>query len=283
MVLTSAGEVLTNNHVIRGATTIKVVPGAGHSYPAKVVGYNVPADVTVLHATGATDLRTIAPDSSSRVKVGEAVAAFGNAGGTGSLTSSSGTVTALQRSITVSDDQGDSDALANLVETDAPAPARRLRRTGARRGRQRRRYGHRRLVLVQLLCSRGARDHAIPINRALAIAKQIASGEGSTTVHVGSTAFLGVATITPHAAGPDASTRSGATIAGIARGGPAAAAELAAGDSILAVEGRRVSTPTALGSLILSEKPGARVSVKYTNRSGASRTADVTLASGPPQ
>ena len=54
MVLTSSGKVLTNNHVIRGATTIRiVVPGTGHSYTARVVGYDASADVAVLQATGA--------------------------------------------------------------------------------------------------------------------------------------------------------------------------------------------------------------------------------------
>ena len=52
MVLTSSGEILTNNHVIRGATTITVrVPGTTRAYRAKVVGYDVTDDVAVLRAT----------------------------------------------------------------------------------------------------------------------------------------------------------------------------------------------------------------------------------------
>src|SRR6478736_6345436 len=57
MVLTSSGEVLTNNHVIRGATSIRiVVPGTGRAYTAKVVGYDVADDVAVLQASGASQI-----------------------------------------------------------------------------------------------------------------------------------------------------------------------------------------------------------------------------------
>ena len=61
MVLTSSGEILTNNHVIRGATTIKVVvPRTSRTYTAKVVGYDVTDDVAVLQAVGASNLKTVA-------------------------------------------------------------------------------------------------------------------------------------------------------------------------------------------------------------------------------
>ena len=54
MVLTSSGEILTNNHVIRSATSIKiVVPNTGRTYTAKVIGYDVKDDVAVLQASGA--------------------------------------------------------------------------------------------------------------------------------------------------------------------------------------------------------------------------------------
>src|SRR3954469_20519592 len=70
MVLNSSGEVLTNNHVIRGATTIRVVvPGPGRSYTAKVVGYSVSGDVAVLQADGASNLQTVSV-AGSAVKVG---------------------------------------------------------------------------------------------------------------------------------------------------------------------------------------------------------------------
>lgn len=284
MVLTSSGEILTNNHVIRGATSIKVVvPGTDHSYAAKVVGYDVSADVAVLQATNATNLKTIATDSSSGLKVGQSVTAVGNAAGTGLLTWSNGKVTALGRSITVSDDQGDSESLSGLVETNAPLQPGDS--GGPLLDSNGRAVAMDTAAEVSFGFSMGASGpgYAIPINKALAIAKQIESGNASAAVHVGSTAFLGVAVSTVGYAPQGESAASGATIAKVGRGGPAATAGLVAGDTITAIDGHRVSTPTALGAVILTKKPGARVSIEYTDRSGASHTVSVRLTSGPPQ
>src|SRR5438105_15910062 len=106
IVLTSSGEVLTNNHVIRGATAVKVVvPGTTHTYTARVVGYDVADDVAVLQAAGASNLKAVST-ASSKLSVGDVVTAGGNAGGTGTLTSAIGTITGLRQSVVVSDDQG---------------------------------------------------------------------------------------------------------------------------------------------------------------------------------
>src|SRR3954447_13443895 len=119
MVLTPSGEVLTNNHVIAGATTIRVVvPGSGKSYRARVVGYAVSDDVAVLQLSGASGLATVETDSSTPA-VGKKVPALETAGGTGGLTPAAGTVTGVDRSITASDDNGDSERLTGLIEVDA--------------------------------------------------------------------------------------------------------------------------------------------------------------------
>src|SRR5438552_13688490 len=84
MVLTSSGEVLTNNHVISGATTIHVVfPKSGHTYKARVLGYDRTADVALLQLQGASGLRTVSIGS-TKLSVGTTVTARGNAGGDGS-------------------------------------------------------------------------------------------------------------------------------------------------------------------------------------------------------
>src|SRR6185503_693076 len=120
IVLTSSGEVLTNNHVIRGATDIRIrVPSTGRSYSAKVVGYSVSDDVAVLQASGASNLKTTPIGDSDSVDAGESVRALGNAGGTGRLISASGTITGLGRSISVNDEQGGSENLSGLIETNA--------------------------------------------------------------------------------------------------------------------------------------------------------------------
>jgi len=128
---------------------------------------------------------------------------------------------------------------------------------------------------------RGSRDadgYAIPINTAVAIAKQIEAGKASATVHVGPTAFLGVSVASDDLGG------SGAAIAGVVPGGAAAAAGLTSGDVITSVHGRDVTSSATLRAALLLEKPGARVSVTYVDlTTGGSETVTFTLGSGPPQ
>ena len=96
IVLTSGGVVLTNNHVIRGATSIKVVDlDNGRTYQAKVLGYALSADVAAIQLQGASGLQTAPLGSSDDVKVGQLVTTHGNAGGAGGTPSSSpGRITA---------------------------------------------------------------------------------------------------------------------------------------------------------------------------------------------
>ena len=120
MVVSSSGEVLTNNHVIRGATSISVVvPSTGRRYSARVVGYAIGADVAVLKLTNASGLTTVSLGSSAGLRRGDPVTAVGNAGGTGRLVSASGTIRALGQAITVNDDSGGTARLTGLIRTDA--------------------------------------------------------------------------------------------------------------------------------------------------------------------
>src|SRR6202007_1339473 len=100
------GEILTNNHVVNGATSVSVTDvGNGKTYKATVVGYDESQDIAVLQLSGASGLTTAATGNSSTVQVGDSVVALGNAGGVGGTPSvAAGTVTALNQSITASDE-----------------------------------------------------------------------------------------------------------------------------------------------------------------------------------
>jgi S1-C subfamily serine protease len=285
MVLTSSGEVLTNNHVISGATTIKVVvPKTGHSYKARVLGYDRTADVAVLQLQGASNLKTVSI-SSAKLSVGATVTALGNAGGNGSITSATGTVTGLGKSITASDDSGGSEQLTGLIETNAgvepgdsggPLVNSKGQVVGMDTAASSR-FGFQGISATDA--------YAIPVAKALAIAHAISSGKASSTVHIGATAFLGIeveSVNTPGFGGRGASA-SGALIAGVVTGGPAASAGLAAGDVITAINGHTVSSPAAVSALVLTKKPGATISVAYVGLSGATHTASIKLGSGPAQ
>jgi S1-C subfamily serine protease len=278
MVLTSSGEVLTNNHVIRGATAIKVVePKTGRSFTAKVVGYDASDDVAVLQASGASNLKTIPVGDSSALNVGDSVTALGNAGGTGSFRAASGTVTRLDRGITVGDDQGGSESLTGMIETNAAV------QPGDSGGPLFNTSGQ--VVGMDTAASVGngfdqaaASDgFAIPIDRAMTIAQQIIHGDTSDGIHVGGTAFLGVEVQANTYGG------SGAVITSVVPGSAADAAGLTAGDLITSVGNQVVSSPDALTAIVAAQKPGASVSATIVDQNGVSQTANLSLGSGPPR
>jgi S1-C subfamily serine protease len=266
MVLTSSGEVLTNNHVISGATTIKVVvPKTGHTYTARVLGYNRTADVALLQLKGASNLKTVSIGS-AKPSVGATVTALGNAGGTGRITAAAGTVTGLGKSITASDDTGGSEQLTGLIETNAGI------QPGDSGGPLV--NGDGQVVGMDTAASSG-------------FGFQDISARDAYAIPIGATAFLGIQVEFVGTPGlgyrVGGTLASGALIAGVVSGGPAASAGLAAGDVITAMNGHTVSSPAAISALMLTKKPGAKVAVAYVDRSGTSHTASVTLGSGPAQ
>jgi S1-C subfamily serine protease len=122
MVLTSNGEVLTNHHVVEGATSISVTDvGNGKTYKASVVGYDATADIAVLQLQDASGLQTVTTGDSNSVAIGDQVVGVGNAGGTGGEPSyAPGQVTALNQAITATDESGaNPENLTGLIQTDA--------------------------------------------------------------------------------------------------------------------------------------------------------------------
>jgi S1-C subfamily serine protease len=285
-VLTSAGEVLTNNHVIAGATTITVaVPGTGHRYGARVVGYDVRDDVAVLQLQGASNLKTVSL-ASSKPSVGQKVKAVGNAGGTGSLSSATGRVTGTGKTITASSDtSGGSETLMGLIETDAGVVA------GDSGGPLLDANG-KVVGMTTAAASTGtvgfqnvsASDaYAIPIGTATSIANAVEAGKSSAAIHIGATAFLGVQVASAGSLPPGLGNGgSGAAIVSVVPGGPAASAGLKPGDVITSVGGRAVASPSAVTALVLTKKPGATLAVGYVDTTGA-HTVTVLLGNGPAQ
>ena len=277
IVLTKSGEILTNNHVIRGATTIRVVdPGTGRSYPATAVGYSVADDVAILQVTGASSLHTVTLGNSSNVKVGQKVTAVGNAGGVGGRPAVAvGKVTGIGRSITATDGGGISEQLVNMIQVDAALqPGDSGGPLLNARGRV---IGVNTAGSSTFASSAGVEGYAIPINRAVTLAKQIVAGRSSATVHIGSTPFLGVSVGSP--ADP---TLTGLQILQIVSGSPAEGAGLAAGDTITAVNGKPVTSYDALTSFLLQYNAGVVLTVDYVDATGAEQTVTVTTGVGPP-
>jgi S1-C subfamily serine protease len=282
MVLTSDGEILTNNHVVEDSTAISVVVvSTGKTYTATVVGTDPTDDVAVIQLKDASGLATAKLGDSSTVKAGTAVTAVGNAGGTGGTpTSASGSVTAINQSITASDESGaNAEKLTGMIEVNAniqagdsggalyeDASGTIVGMNTAASSSSASRFG----------ASTATTGFAIPIAKATGIAKQIESGPETSTIHLGYPAFFGV-----QLSATGQSTTAGATISGVVKGSAAAAAGLAAGDTITAVDGKAIASATALSAVTATHKPGDKVSVTFTNTAGKSQSVTVTLGQGP--
>lgn len=279
MILTASGEILTNNHVIDGATNITVtLVTTGKAYRAIVVGTDPTEDIAVLQLQGAKGLTPAPLASNAAVAVGDAVVAIGNAGGLGGAPSVvTGTVEAINQTITASDVGGaNAETLNGLIQTNAPIQPGDS--GGPLVDQSARVIGIDTAASVGRRFSAGAaQGFAIPIGHALSIAQQIESGQASATVHIGLPGFLGVS-IAPASA---TSTVSGAVISAVIAGRPAASAGLHAGDVITAIDGQIVDSAKRLSALTHAHKPGDKVVVTWSDAAGTTHTASVTLATGP--
>lgn len=272
MILSRTGEILTNNHVINGATAFKVVDVTTHKkYTASVVGYSVSHDVAVLQLVHASRLRTIKLGRTTKVRVGQQVVARGNAQGRGGAPKvAQGRIIALHRQILAKDGSGNSETLNNVIATNAPVEP------GDSGGPLQDVLGRTIGMVTAGSTSGPHRGFAITIKHALAYANAIKKGKSSTTIHIGPTAFLGVSL-------RDTSTDTGAEIQEIIPDGAAGAAGLIAGDVITSLNGVTISSSADIRKEVLSLTPGTSVPIGWTDSSGTAHTGTITPASGPPQ
>lgn len=270
MVLTASGDVLTNNHVVEGATRILVTTVKdGKTYTASVVGVSPTDDVALLRLSNAKGLTTVPVGTSSSVRIGDEVISAGNAGGRNGLpTVATGNVVALNQTIQVRDELDDAtETLRGLIQTTVP-----LQR-GESGGPMFDDDG--KVIGINTAASQGFRNgaegYAVPIDRALSIVEQIRTGKETDTIHIGVRGFLGVRT---------QAGNGGAEVISVQSGSPADGAGLDAGNVITAVDGEAVPDPSALIKKIREHRPGESVTITWTTSDGQSRSAKVTLAKG---
>lgn len=277
VVLTSDGLILTNNHVIEGSTEITVtVPATAETYTATVVGTDATSDIAVLRLQDASGLTTASVDDDGDPAVGDTVTAVGNAEGGGTLMAATGTVTALEQSITTqSEGVSAGESLTDLIAVDADVVS------GDSGGALLDDEGE--IVGITTAASSGSADitgYAIPIEDALTVAQQIVSGQDTEDITIGYPAFLGVQLSTSSTGLPGA-TGTGAVIGGVIEDTPAAQAGLVAGDTITAVDGTAVTSGDDLSPALAAYAPGDQVTLTWTTAAGESQTATVTLIQGP--
>ncbi len=195
MIISKNGLVLTNNHVINGTTGLTATVVATHrQYHAQWLGYDKGSDVAVIQLVGASSLTTVPIGDSGSVKVGDSVIGMGNANGTGSIAAVPGTITALDQSITASDDgsgvaperlTGMIQTNANIIPGDSGGPLASID------GKV---IGMDTAASTNGVTSNNQQDigFAIPINKALAIARQIIAGHQGSGVQIDTSGFVGV-------------------------------------------------------------------------------------------
>jgi S1-C subfamily serine protease len=268
-IVISPSVVLTNNHVVAGATDLTVRSiGNGQTFPATVIGFDRNHDIAVLQLAGG-GLQPANIGNSDTVRVGEPIVSMGNAGGVGGTPSAvDGRVAALNQTVSASDAlTGSTETLNGLIQVDAgirPGDSGGPTVNAANQV-----IGMNTAASENYHLGRG-QGFAIPINEAMAIAGQIQGRGGSPTVHIGPTAFLGVGV-------NDANAGAGAVVRQVIPTGPAAGAGLTPGDVITSVNGQPVNSATALTNILDQHHPGENVTVGLQ-----SRTVNVTLADGPP-
>jgi putative serine protease PepD len=279
IVISPAGYILTNNHVVQPATTggkLSVVFPDKKSVPAEIVGRDKVSDLAVIRVHGVRGLQAAQLGSSASLTVGDQVVAVGSPLGlAGTVTS--GIISALDRPVEAGDLAGNTDDIIDAIQTDAAInPGNSGGPLVDSRG----------LVIginsaIATLSGGQIFDSgqggsiglgfAIPIDQAKRIAKQIIEQGYSTH------AIIGV-TLEARFTGNGARIGNPRGETAVQPGGPADHAGLKDGDVIVEVDGQRVTTADELIVAIRKRVPGARLTLVYV-RDGSRHTTVVTLGS----
>jgi S1-C subfamily serine protease len=207
MIISTSGLVLTNNHVIDATNGLTAtVVSTGKTYPAKWLGYDKGSDVAVIQLDGASGLTPVPLGNSSAVRVGNDVVAMGNAGGTGTITSATGFITGLDQAITASDsgDGASAEHLTGMLQTDADIV--RGDSGGPLVSTAGKVIGMDTAAASDTVTSQQVIGFAIPINKAMTIARQIIAGKPAQGIRVGAAGFAGV--LVPSSPGGGQSTET---------------------------------------------------------------------------
>lgn len=283
MIVSSSGEILTNNHVVTGSTSISVtVQGRSQTYSAHVVGVDVSQDVAVIQIDqNVSGLSTVTFADSSSLRVGNAVVAIGNALGQGGAPHvETGQIIALDQTITASEGGGTAETLNGLIQSDAviyqgDSGGALVNGAGQVIG------------MITAGQAQGFRSsastvgYAIASNTALSVVNRIRANEVASDLTYGQVGYLGVAVQSMDAAAAQQlglNVTSGALVTATPQSGtPAANAGIGRYSVIIKVGSSDVTSADTLGTAVKAHQPGDSVSVTWVDSRGT-HTATVTLA-----
>ena len=266
IVFDSAGDIVTNNHVVEGAKSLVVIASDGKQETATLVGSYAANDLAVIHVAPTSDFKAATFADSSLVKVGDVVLAIGSPFGLGE-TVTEGIISATGRT----QSEGNGVVLNGLLQTSAPInPGNSGGALVDINGK---------VVGIPTLGGADSRTpnqgsqaigFAINSNQVTTSAKQLISG--GTVTHTG-VAYIGVST--------QSATGGGAKITNVAAGTAAEKAGLQAGWTITAVGSHAIADTAGLSQVLAGYKPGDRVQVTVKLPDGSTRSVAVTLGERP--
>ena len=287
MIVSSTGEILTNNHVVAGSTSITVtVQGRSQSYSAHVVGVDISKDVAVIQIDSTVSgLPTVTIADSSSVQVGDTVVAIGNALGQGGAPHvTQGQVTALDQTITASEGSNQTETLSGMIQSDAviyegDSGGALVNSAGQVVG------------MITAGQAQGFRSsastvgYAIASNTALGVVNRIRAHELASDLTYGQVGYLGVAVQSMDSVAAQQlglNVTSGALVTATPQqGSPAANAGISRYSVITRIGSTTITSAETLGTAIKSHQPGDSVSVTWVNSSGT-HTTTVTLGAVNP-
>jgi S1-C subfamily serine protease len=283
MIITSNGEVLTNNHVIDDTVNIRAqIDGTGTVYTVKVIGYDANDDVALVQLENASGLPTIPIGDSSTLGAGDAITVLGNALGKGGTPAEvTGTVADLDQQITASDDSDDTETLTGMIEVSAAiepgdSGGPEINSAGKVIG----------MTTAGQTSGNPGREaassigFAIPINKAMQIITEIRAG-GGEHIHIGYAALLGVEVSTaepdtqPNCTTSEAST--GAWVSVVEPNSPASGTGLAACGRIIGIGGVSVANQNDLHNAMEGFVAGQTVTLTWMDSSAQTHSATITL------
>jgi S1-C subfamily serine protease len=263
IVFDARGDIVTNNHVVSGATSFTVTTSTGKRYKAKLVGAFAPDDIAVIRVSGA-GLQPATFADSSALQVGDIAIAIGNPLGLQSSVTQ-GIVSGIRQAMP----EPNNVTLPSVIQTSAEINPGNS--GGALVDIQGRVIGIPTLAATdpELGGSAPGIGFALPSNLVKDIAGQIVTYGRVVNSH---RAYLGISA---------GDATKGVYVAAVTAGGPAAEAGIQAGDVIVSIDGEATSTAASLSAVLTGLRPGQKVPAVVTGQNGATTTLQVTLGTYP--
>jgi putative serine protease PepD len=254
------GHVITNDHVVKGASSISVMFPDGSEYAAKVVGTDPSTDLAVIKVDApSSKLHPLSLGNSGSLQVGDGVVAIGSPFGLAE-TVTTGIVSALDRDISSANNY----TISGAIQTDAAI------NHGNSGGPLLNMDGDVVGVNTQIESESGGNDgvgFAVPSNIIKSVVSHLVSGQKVTHPYLG--VLVG-----------DAAKGSGASLGRVTSGSPASKAGLKPGDVITRFGGEKIGSAADLTAAVAAKHPGDKVSVTYV-RGGSTKTVTVTIGTRP--